>query len=160
MADGTTTNLGMTTPEVGSSTDTWGAKLNADVNLLDAIFKSDGAGTKVGMNLGKANVDQLMEKKVAMAAGQLDFATGAVFTKTISGDITLSVTNVAATGKVSAAVLVLTNGGAHTITWFSGVIDPGGVHPTLTASGVDALGLLTFDGGTTWFRFQLGIDMQ
>jgi len=60
MADTYTTNLQLRKPEVGSSTNTWGDKLNEDLNQVDAVFSANGAGTSVGLHVGTGktlNVD-------------------------------------------------------------------------------------------------------
>lgn len=102
----------------------------------------------------------LRETRVAVAASAIDLVSGNIFTKTISGATTFTLSNVPAAGTTVSFMLDLTNGGSAAVTWWSGVKWAGGVTPTLTASGRDVLGFFTHDAGTTWTGLLLARDVK
>lgn len=156
------TGLSLTTNQAVAATDTVLAAIGyLQKQITDALTSLATKATSASPAFtGTASFVSMKETKVAMGAASIDLATGALFTKTISGAITLTVANVPATGSVASFMLDLTNGGSATITWWSGIKWPGGTAPTLTASGRDTLGFFTHDGGTTWTGLILGKDIK
>lgn len=101
---------------------------------------------------------ETQDKKVALAGTTITPADAGLFTKTITGPTTLSVSAVPASPVVTSFILELTNGGSD-VTFWPGIKWPGGAAPTLTASGRDVLGFYTHDGGASWVGLVLGKDV-
>lgn len=120
----------------------------------------DVVGTTDSQTLSNKTVIGLKETKAVIASTSIDVTAGNLFTKTISGATTFTLTGVAATGSVVSFILELTNGGSATVTWWSGMKWAGGTAPALTAAGVDILGFYTHDGGTTWRGMLLAKDSK
>lgn len=91
----------------------------------------------------------------------IDLESGNVVTATVdTSTTTFTFSNPPASGTAGSFTLALTNGGSQTVNWPASVDWAGGTPPTLTTSGVDVLTFFTIDGGTTWFGFAAGLDMQ
>ncbi len=168
MSDTTTTNYLWVQPEVDASIDTWGDKLNADLEAIDGVVFAISEDVDVALPLaigalpkaGGALTGRVDVKTATMAfvdlnavagATDLDVSAADLYRAQPNGATTFAFTNVPnVVGQAVMVGLLLEQGGAQTITWPASVRWAGGVAPVFSGTGEDFIIFLSFDGGTTW----------
>ena len=119
-----------------------------------AVAVTGGAidGTIIGGTTPAAS-SVVTQKETAFNRGNLtgavtiDWSAGGYQYATVTGNCTITWSNLPAAGSAQGLTLELTNGGAFTVAYAVTPKWPGGVAPTYTAAGIDIMEFLCRDGG-------------
>ena len=80
-----TTNLNLSKPSVGGSSNVWGGLINDDLDAVDAIFAAGGTGTSVGLKVGSG-------KTLDVSAGTLTLADNQISGDKVEGGTIAAIT--------------------------------------------------------------------
>ena len=123
------------------------------IEETDKKFMTDAERTKItqAMPISGGVLENYREKLTALASGTINLNTGNVFTHTLSGNTTYTISN-AISGQAHSFTLIITQTSTvRIITFPASVKWQGGDIPDLSiASKTYVLTFATVDGGTTW----------
>lgn len=137
--------------------------------VLGNVAQASSATASNEITLGDGNITRFripgagIDNTSAALSGttpSVDVGARDTYTLTTSGNTTFTFTGAPSSGQVGTFSLIITAGGAHTLTWPASVDWAGGSAPDAPASGeTDIYTFMTIDGGTTWYGFLAGDAM-
>lgn len=173
-----TTNYGFTKPTDGGDSNVWGGFLNTSLDDIDTQIKNrqnEAAAAQTTANAALPKAGGVMTGRVdaknataartdssgASGTVTLDVSTANVFSISTAGNITIAFSNVPNVANTIVSVIIIVSaGGAHTVSWPASVEWPGNNTPAQTASQVDIYALITVDGGGTWRGVRTARDLD
>lgn len=132
------------------------------LTLVCILLLATSAGAVVQLtDVVQVNLPTVVNAKGEVSTNQtFDLTSYGSITMTVGAAIDVDLTGTYTNNKLYTTELVITNGGAYTITWAAKFKFVDGTAPTLTVSGRDTLTLITRDGGATCDVFVNGNDMK
>lgn len=128
------------------------------------VLQVNDAGTALEYSLAlPENIDTTVNVLGSIGGGtqDVDLSLGRSVTGTVdTSTTTFTFSNPKAATNEDGFILYLNNGGSQTVNWPASVDWELGTAPNLTTLGLDILVFTTNNGGTTWYGFVAGQDMQ